>query len=86
MKAMNEIKFDSNMFINGMHLMGSIKMSANLNTETERKRICNICRNYLGRLNCRILGKIKDPDCIYCSWHKYKEEEIKSIRGYRSLK
>lgn len=81
---MNEIIFDSNLFTNGMHLRGSTKTGANLSTTSER--ICNICGNYLGRLNCRILGKIKNPDTvIHCSWWEDKEK-VKSIRGYRRIK
>ncbi|GAJ21465.1 unnamed protein product [marine sediment metagenome] len=50
-------------------------------------KLCNTCGNYLGRLNCRILGKIKNPDTvIHCSWWKKKEEEVKTIRGYRKIK
>lgn len=34
----------------------------------EQERSCSTCGNYIGKLNCRILGKIKNPNCIYCSW------------------
>jgi len=67
---MNEIKFDSNMFINGMHLMCSTKTGTNLIKEEER--LCDTCENYKGKLKCRILGKIKNPNCSDCSWWKFK--------------
>jgi len=72
MITMNEIKFDTNIFANGMHLKGNTKTGVDPRTTSER--ICNTCRNYKGKLKCRILGKIKDPDCIYCSWYKKEED------------
>lgn len=25
------------------------------------------------KLSCRLIGKIKNPNCIFCSWYKKKE-------------
>ena len=71
---------ESNIFSGGMKLKGSTKMSANLDVKEER--LCSTCGNYKGKLNCWILGKIKNPDCIYCSWYKEKNNENKI--DYRS--
>ena len=73
MITMNEIKFDSNMFINGMHLKGSTKTSANLSTETEKERVCSTCGRYKDK-KCKYIGKIKNPNCSFCSWYKKEED------------
>lgn len=77
---MINIKFSSNIFT---HPKGRKQMDSNLSKEQER--LCSTCGNYEGKLKCRVIGKIKNPDCIYCSWWKNKVE-VKSIRGYRRIK
>ena len=64
-KTMNE-----NIFSGGMLLKGSTKTGADLSTTSER--LCSTCGNYKGKLKCRLIGKIKNPDYPYCSWHNPK--------------
>jgi len=76
---MNNNKFSSNIFSGGMLLKGSTKMDSTLIIEQER--LCNTCKNYKGSLNCRVLGKIKNPDtAIHCSWWKEKSSKPKTKR------
>lgn len=40
-----------------------------------------ICNTDTKKLNCRLIGKIKNPNCIFCSWWKEKlEEKVKTKR------
>lgn len=72
---MNEIKFDSNLFANGMHLRGSTKTSANLSIKGAR--LCSTCGRYKDK-KCEYIGKVKNPDTvIYCSWWKWWKEKFK---------
>jgi len=78
-------KFSSNIFSGGMLLKGSTKMDSNLSIEQER--LCSTCKNYKGNLNCRVLGKIKNPDTvIHCGFYKDKKVKSNNVRSYRSLK
>lgn len=76
-----------------LNIMGSIKTIEMMPPVTmgrfatvEQKRLCSTCGNYKGKLKCQILGKIKNPNCIFCSWYKDDEAKVKSIRGYRRIK
>ncbi len=44
-------------------------------TIKSEERLCSTCGNYKGKLECRLIGKIKNPDCIYCSWYKGNNNE-----------
>ena len=46
------------------------------NTSVDR-RLCSTCENYKGKLKCKVLGKIKNPNEIDCSWWKEKINENK---------
>ena len=72
--TMKDIKFDSNIFSGGMLLKGSTKMSANLDAKLER--LCSTCGNDLGKNKCKVLGKIKNPNDIHCSFWKEKLIEV----------
>jgi len=79
-----EFKLSQNIFSKGMHLSGSHRLSADLgNTE---ERLCINCKDYKGKLRCRTLGKIKNPDHPYCSWYKDKKVKLNNVREYRSIK
>ena len=81
-KTMNE-----NIFSSGMLLKGSTKTGADLSTTSER--LCNTCRNYKGKLNCRLIDKIKNPDHPYCSWWKErldKKMETKICSDCKEIK
>ena len=76
---------NSNIFSGGMLLKGGTKISADLSIREER--LCSTCKNYKGNLNCRVLGKIKNPDTvIHCSFYKDKKVKLNNVRSYRSLK
>jgi len=75
---------ETNIFSGGMLLKGSKKMDSTLIIEQER--LCSTCKNYNG-LNCRVLGKIKNPDTVTdCGFYKDKKVKLNNIRSYRSLK
>jgi len=73
-------KFNSDIFSGGIMLKGRRQIGTNLSKEQER--LCSTCGNYdKDKLNCPHLGKIKNPDDIYCSWWKEKlEEKVKAKR------
>lgn len=76
---MYETKFDSNIFASpkGRKQIG-------MNPAKEKKeRICSTCRHHLGRLICEYQGKIKNPDCIDCSWWEDEEEADKNLQTKR---
>jgi len=61
----------------------------NDNPSKEEERLCSTCGNYKGKLNCRILGKIKVPDYPYCSWWKErldKKMETKICSDCKEIK
>jgi len=68
-----EFKLSQNIFSKGIHLKGNHRMSANLGN-TEEERVCSTCGNYKGKLKCRLIGKIKNPNCSDCSWWKVEKD------------
>ena len=69
-------------FNNRFIMLKTIPMEDNRKIKPEKERLCSTCGNYKGKLNCWILGKIKNPDCIYCSWWKGNNNGNK--RDYRN--
>jgi hypothetical protein len=68
------LKFEANLVFNSGYLLkGRKQMGMNL-AKRKKERICSTCRYYRSRLICKHFGKIKNPDCIYCSWWDDKEE------------
>ena len=57
-----------------------ISYTGRKNTSVDR-RLCSTCENYKGKLKCKVLGKIKNPNEIDCSWWKEKinENKIKNL-------
>jgi len=53
-----------------------ISYTGRKNTSADR-RLCSTCENYKGKLKCKVLGKIKNPNEIDCSWWKEKINENK---------
>ena len=81
---MIDTKFDSNIFASPK---GRKQMGSNLSKEQER--LCSTCGNYEGKLNCQLIGKIKNPNCIYCSWWKErldKKMETKICSDCKEIK
>lgn len=78
MKAMNNIKFSSNIFT---HPKGRKQMGSNLSKE--QGRLCSTCGRYKDK-KCKYIGKIKNPDCGYCSWYLTKEHKENKINNYIS--
>jgi len=74
--VMDDIKFSLNIFASPK---GRKQIGINLIKE-KKERVCSTCRHYRGRLICKHFGKIKNPDCIYCSWWKDKEEVNKKLQ------
>jgi len=69
---MNNFYYSDDIFSGGLLLKGSRQMGSNLSTEKER--LCSNCKDYIGKLNCRYLGKIKVPNVICCSfWKEWSE-------------
>jgi len=69
---MIDTKFDSNIFVSPK---GRKQIGTNLFKEQER--LCRTCGNYnKDELSCPHLGKIKNPNCISCSWWKEKFEKV----------
>jgi len=74
--VMDDIKFSLNIFASPK---GRKQIGINLIKE-KKERVCSTCKHHLGRLICEYFGKIKNPDCIYCSWWKDKEEADKKLQ------
>jgi len=75
-----KLKFEANLVFNSGYLLkGRKQMGMNL-AKRKKERICSTCRHYRGRLICKHFGKIKNPDCIYCSWWDDKEEIDKELQ------
>ena len=58
-------------FYNGDYMLKTIPLEETGTIKSE-ERLCSTCGNYKGKLKCRLLGKIKNPNYPYCSWWKEK--------------
>ena len=73
-------------FYNGDYMLKTIPLEETETIKSE-ERLCSTCRNELPKNKCsEIPGKIKNPDCSYCSFWKDKKVKLNNVRGYRSLK
>ena len=59
-----------------VQMLKTIPLEGIFRTSERNERLCSTCGNYESKLKCRLIGKIKNPDCIYCSWWKEKFEKI----------